>query len=62
MGANYSFFVKTFETHARAFFKVIIFSIDSVSYTDLLSFDRVFGQEKLNVLPSKNKVADEKKF
>ena len=27
MGADYSFYVKTIETHARAFFKVIIFSI-----------------------------------
>ena len=31
MGANYSFYVKNIETHARAFFKVIIFSIGSVS-------------------------------
>ena len=30
MGGDYSFYVKTIETHARAFFKVIIFSIDSV--------------------------------
>ena len=30
MGANYSFYVKTIETHARAFFKIIIFSIGSV--------------------------------
>ena len=30
MGADYSFYLKTIETHARAFFKVIIFSIDSV--------------------------------
>ena len=30
MGADYSFYVKTIETHARAFFKVIIFSISSV--------------------------------
>ena len=30
MGADYSFYVKTIETHARAFFKVIIFSIGSV--------------------------------
>ena len=30
MGADYSFYVKTIETHARAFYKVIIFSIDSV--------------------------------
>ena len=28
--ADYSFYVKTIETHARAFFKVIIFSISSV--------------------------------
>ena len=32
MGADYSFYVKTIETHARSFFKVIIFSIDSVHY------------------------------
>ena len=31
MGADYPFYVKTIETHARAFFKVIIFSIGSVS-------------------------------
>ena len=30
MGANYSFYVKTIETHARVFLKVIIFSIGSV--------------------------------
>jgi hypothetical protein len=30
MDADYSFYVKTIETHARAFFKVIIFSISSV--------------------------------
>ena len=30
MGADYSFYVKTIETNARAFFKVIIFSIGSV--------------------------------
>ena len=30
MGANYSFYVKTIETLAHAFFKVIIFSIGSV--------------------------------
>ena len=30
MGADYSFYVKTIETHARAFFKVNIFSIGSV--------------------------------
>ena len=30
MGADYSFYVKTIETHARAFFKVIIFFIGSV--------------------------------
>ena len=31
MGADYSFYVKTIEIHARAFLKVIIFSIGSVS-------------------------------
>ena len=36
MGADYSFYVKTIETHARAFFKVIIFSISSV-FTDHFS-------------------------
>ena len=30
MGADYSFYLKTIETHARAFFKVIIFSIGTV--------------------------------
>ena len=36
MGADYSFYVKTIETHyVRAFFKVIIFSIGSVA---MLSF------------------------
>ena len=30
MDADYSFHVKIIETHARAFFKVIIFTIDSV--------------------------------
>ena len=30
MDADYSFYVKTIETHARSFFKVIIFSIGSV--------------------------------
>ena len=31
MGADYSFYMKTIETHARAFFKIIIFSIGSVT-------------------------------
>ena len=31
MGADYSFYVKIIETHARAFIKVIIFSIGSVT-------------------------------
>ena len=35
MGADYTFYVKTIKTHARAFFKVIIFSIGSVA---MLSF------------------------
>ena len=30
MGADYAFYVKTIETYARSFFKVIIFSIGSV--------------------------------
>jgi hypothetical protein len=30
MGADYLFYVKAIETHARAFFKVIIFPIGSV--------------------------------
>ena len=30
MGADYSFYVKSIETHAGAFFKVIIFSKGSV--------------------------------
>jgi hypothetical protein len=32
IGADYSFYEKTIETHARAFFKVIIFSIGSVPF------------------------------
>ena len=32
MGANYSFYVKTIETPARAFLKVIILSIGSVGF------------------------------
>jgi hypothetical protein len=32
------------------------------SYTDMLSFGNFFGEEKFSLLPSKNKVADEKKF
>ena len=35
MSADYSFYVKTIETHARAFIKVIIFSIGSVSLPSL---------------------------
>ena len=31
MGADNSFYVKIVETHARAFFKVIIFSLSSVN-------------------------------
>ena len=31
MGADYTFYMKTIETHACAFFKGIIFSIGSVS-------------------------------
>ena len=31
MGADYSFYVKTIETHAHTFFKVIIFSVGSVT-------------------------------
>ena len=34
MGADYLFYVKTIETHARAFVKVIIFSIGSVHNLD----------------------------
>ena len=30
MGADHSFYVKAIETHARAFFKVIIFSVSSM--------------------------------
>ena len=38
MGAGYSFYVKTIETHARSFFKVIIFSIGSVIDKERHSF------------------------
>ena len=37
MDADYTFYMKTIETHARAFFKVIIFSIGSVARDPLLS-------------------------
>ena len=30
LGADYTFYMKTIETHARTFFKVIIFSTGSV--------------------------------
>ena len=36
MRADYSFYVKTIETHARAFFKVIIFSISSVLWKTVM--------------------------
>ena len=36
MGADYSFYAKTIETYARALFKVIIFSIGSVSYMSVV--------------------------
>ena len=35
MGTDYSFYVKSIETHARSFFKVIIFSIGSVPWAHL---------------------------
>ena len=41
VGADYSFYVKTIETHARAFFKVIIFSIGSVTYNSI-EWDEIF--------------------
>ena len=40
MGADYSFYVKTIETQARAFFKVITFSISSVNKKNLGLFSR----------------------
>ena len=40
MGADHSFYVKTIETHARAFFKVIIFSIGSVN--NFVNFELFF--------------------
>jgi hypothetical protein len=33
-----------------------------ICYFDLLSFHEFFGKEKFSWLPSKNKVADEKKL
>ena len=35
MGADYSFYVKIIETHACAFFKVIIFSLGSVFHVPI---------------------------
>ena len=46
MGADYSFYVKTIETHAHTFFKVIIFSIGSVS-SKVESPNRIM--DKINV-------------
>ena len=36
--------------------------IGSGSYTNLLLFDTFFGEERFSWVPSKNKVANEKKF
>ena len=41
MGTNYSFYVKTIETHARTFFKVIIFF-----YRYCVEPDEVFNKDK----------------
>ena len=63
MGTDYSFYVKTIETHARAFFKVIIFSIGSVgdhSYCALVGPGTNFylGQKlySAKLLPMNSKV------
>ena len=48
MGADYSFYVKTIEIHARAFFKVNIFFISSViiKYTSVFCLNFVFSKQK----------------
>ena len=46
MGAAYSFYVKTIETHARAFFKVIIFSINSVQSLLLIAKNFFIAYER----------------
>ena len=51
MGANYSFYVKTIETHASAFFKVIIFSISSVDSKELATFTYIFNPKPKTNLP-----------
>ena len=49
MGADYSFYVKTIETHACAFFKVIIFSIGSVlSFLVFGKFDSFLAGRDIN--------------
>ena len=46
MGADYSFYVKTIETHARAFFKVIIFSIGNVNNKGEIFVSKPFEENK----------------
>ena len=50
MGANYLFYVKTIATHARAFFKVIIFSISSVQGIHMIVFGKGQKISKATIL------------
>ena len=54
MGADYSFYVKTIETHARSFFKVIIFSIGSVSTFDLVGYYHSLDIENITAFLKQN--------
>ena len=54
MGADYSFYVKNIETHAHAFFKVIIFSIGSVRWLTAGPIYNDFGFVQLQSDPQQN--------
>ena len=44
MGAEYLFYMKSIETHARAFLALIILGIGTVTYVQIISYDLVtFG-------------------
>ena len=51
IGANCSFYVKTIETHAHAFFKFIIFSIGIVYHFSLLLSTYIALESSKSVLP-----------
>ena len=56
MGADYSFYVKTIDTHASAFFKVIIFYIGSVDHkVPSLALSKEFNWFELHVKQKRKK-------